>query len=381
MKIPLVLVASMLLGAAITPAIAADAWPFATMMAMTGSYASYSTELKLGFQTAVDDINRNGGIRGRPVNLEMMDTQSNPAQVATLIRQACNQALIVVGPAQSNEARVAFPVANSMHCPAIAAAAAAVGLTQSNRPWTFSYLTPSNVATDIVVDRLVKKSRPKKAVVIIEKDDLSASDFGSMVSKALSRNRVATESIVVSSSDIDFSPVVTRAVATGPDLIVISALDRATIGLLKELRKSQQHASILLTQPAFNGVVGTAVPPDALEGVLRYAQSDLGGSTDPRAQAFVKAYLSRSGGHAPTLVASLAYDTMMLVKDVVDTAGLKGDDASRAADRQKFIERLATVRDWPGIGGRVSMSPQGYMIQAPLLLQYHAGKWQQVDTQ
>ena|SRR6516225_3660104 len=109
-----------------------------TLLPITGTYANYAVEFKLGFEIARDEINAKGGIAGHQLDLEIIDTQSNNAQLVSLVRQACSDSFAVLGPSMSNEAQVAFPVANSMKCPAISSAATATGLTDRNRPWTFT---------------------------------------------------------------------------------------------------------------------------------------------------------------------------------------------------------------------------------------------------
>ncbi|MDR5653259.1 ABC transporter substrate-binding protein [Ruixingdingia sedimenti] len=356
---------------------AEEPWQFATMMSLTGNAAGYSEELKLGFEMAQEKINASGGIAGRPVQLKLMDTQSNPAQVATLIRQACAESLVVLGPALSNEARVAFPVANGMGCPALAAAAGAEGLTADNRPWTFAMLTPSNILTPAAVQEMVKVVNPARAVVLVEKSDPAANSYGVQAAKALADAGAAVDEISVSSNDVDFGPAVTRTASGNPDLIVISVLDRAAAGLLKELHKSQIGTTRMLTQSAYNATVG-ALPPEVLNNVYRFTQSDPGASTDPATQEFVAAFRERAG-RMPSIVSTLTYDLLMLTKDTVEKAGIAGDPAKRAEERQAFIDTLAQTRDWQGLGGIFAMSEQGFMTKVPMLLVYDNGTWKPVN--
>lgn len=367
-----------LAGIAAAALIAGDAqadepWHFATMMSLTGNAAGYSEELRLGFEMAREKINAEGGINGRPVELDLMDTQSNPAQVATLIRQACSDSLVVLGPALSNEARVAFPVANGMACPAIAAAAASEGLTAENRPWTFAMLTPATILTSAAIQEMIRVAAPTKAVIFIEKADPAANDYAVLSAKALNEAGVATEMITVSSDDVNFGPAVTRAASANADLLVISALDRAAAGLLKELHKSQIETDRLLTQAAYNATVGS-LPPEVLANTYRFTQSDPGASTDPAAQAFVAAFKERAG-RSPSIVSTLTYDLLMLTKDTLEKSGAQGAPSKREEERQAFVDMMAQTTDWQGIGGTFSMSEQGFMMKPPMLLAYADGGW------
>src|SRR3954471_8865712 len=118
-----------------------------TLLPITGPYANYAVEFRLGFEIARDEINSKGGIAGKKLNLDIIDTQSNNGQVVSLMRKACGESFTVLGPSMSNEAQVAFPIANGMKCPAISSSAAASGLTDRNRPWTFTYASPASIIT------------------------------------------------------------------------------------------------------------------------------------------------------------------------------------------------------------------------------------------
>jgi branched-chain amino acid transport system substrate-binding protein len=377
MKTRLLSTLALLIGLQPLPAKAQEAWKLPAILPMTGALAAYAAEIKLSFEIALDNINKAGGIQGRPVKLEVMDSQSNPGQVSSLIRQACSDGLVTLL-SLSTEARVAFPVANSMQCPTVAVATAGMGLAANNRPWEFSMLTPSDVITGFAMETMIGKLKPKSAVVIIEKADPASADYGAQVVKKLEEHAVKAESLTVAGTDMDFGPAVTRASGASPDLIVLATLDRAAVGVLKELRKSGNATKVLLTQSAFNSLVGGLGP--VLENVYRYAQTDTDSSRDKLVVDFVAAFKSRDNGRAPTTTGAMSYDAIMMVKDTLIASGVTGNPANLAADRKKFTDTLAALKNWTGVGGTVSMSPQGYLFKQPTVLLYHGGTWETVQN-
>jgi branched-chain amino acid transport system substrate-binding protein len=373
------LAAALLVAACALPAAAQEGepWKISVFLPITGTNAGYTQDFKLGYEIAVEEINRKGGIKGRPIVLSMADTQSNPGQVAALIRQACNEGL-VVSSTLSSESQVAFPVANSMQCPIFASATAAAGLTAANRPWAFSVLTPSNVSTPLAVHALLDILKPKKAAVVVQKSDNAASAYGEASVKALQDGKVqVAEVLTVGANDVDFGPVMSRIAAASPDMVILSTLDRPAIGMLKEMRKAHYQGKVLMTQSAYSVLINEQ--GDLLDGVYRYAQADLATSSDPRVKEFIKAYESRTNGRPPTFNAALPYDVVMVTKEVIEKAGLKGDAASRAEDRRKFVETLNTVAGYEGLTGKMSMTKEGFMSATPTLLQYRKGKWERVQ--
>lgn len=356
------------------PARAADL-NLSTLLPLTGPYANYSVEFRLGMEIAKDEINAAGGIGGRKIDLAVFDTQSNNGQVVSLVRQACGSSFAVLGPSMSNEAQVAFPIANSLGCPSVSSSAAASGLTDKNRPWTFTYASPAPIITPQAVELLVSRLKAKKAVVVVDRGDAAANDQGAIVERTLKEKGVDTQTFTISSADLDFSPVVTRIRGHEPDLVVLSTTDKGAVSVLKELKRTGSPAKVLITQSAFTPLV-SAAGPEVLEGVYRYTEFDPTSSTDPRVVAFVEAFKARNSGRAPTQLATQAYDLIYLVKHLVEEGKLTGKD--EAADRKAFAERLAALKDWQSISGPMSITPQGYAVKPVTVLVFHDGKPQKV---
>ena len=340
-----------------------------TLLPVTGPYANYAIEYRLGFEIARDEINAAGGIGGRPVQLAILDTQSNNGQVVSLMRQACADSFAVLGPSMSNEAQVAFPVAGAAACPAISSSATASGLTDKNRPWSFTYASPASIITPQAVTLLADRLQPKHAVVVIDRGDAAANDQGPLAEKTLKAKGIDTQVLTVSGNDLDFGPVVTRLGGMNADLVILSTTDKGAVGVLKEMRRTESKAAILITQSAFTSLVTTA-GPEALEGVYRYTEFDPMSSDDPRVKAFVTTFESRNNGRAPTQLATQTYDLLFLMKYLIEQSG--------APDRKALIDKLAALKDWSSISGPMSMAPAGYAIKPVTVLVFHGGKPQRV---
>jgi branched-chain amino acid transport system substrate-binding protein len=145
------------------------------------------------------------------------------------------------------------------------------------------------------------------------------------------------------------------------------------VGVLKEMKKTQQKAAILITQSAFTPLV-SAAGAEALEGVYRYTEFDPLSSTDPRVKAFIDVFKSRNSDRPPTQIATQSYDLIYLVKHVMETSGIKGTAESKAQDRKLFVETMARLKDWPSISGPMSIAPEGYSVKSVTVLVFRDGK-------
>jgi branched-chain amino acid transport system substrate-binding protein len=350
-----------------------------TLLPITGPYANYAVEFRLGFEIARDEINAKGGVAGRKLDLDIIDTQSNSGQVVSLMREACNDSFVVLGPSMSNEAQVAFPVANAMKCPAISSSATASGLTDRNRPWTFTYASPASIITPQAIELLTDRLKPKHAVVVIDRSDAAANAQGPLAEKSLKAKGVDTETLTISGSDIDFGPIVTRIAGLNPDFVVLSTMDKGAVGLLKELKRTESKAATLITQSAFTSLVAAA-GPETLDGVYRYTEFDPTSSTDPRVQAFIETFKSRNSGRVPTQLATQTYDLLYLVKYLVEQTKATGTPNRLEDERDAFAKKLSSLKDWQSISGSMSIVDGGYAVKPVTVLVFRGAKAERVTA-
>ena len=94
------------------PARAADPIKVGFSMALTGSVAQNGKQLIIALELWRDDVNANGGLLGRPVQLVYYDDQSNPANVPAIYTKliTVDKVDLLLGPYATNMAAAAMPV-------------------------------------------------------------------------------------------------------------------------------------------------------------------------------------------------------------------------------------------------------------------------------
>src|SRR5215468_8901041 len=95
------------------PAIAAnEPIKIGYLPALTGPSSSTGIGINRGSQLAVDEINKAGGINGRPIELIVRDTQSDPTKAVNAVAELTQRAKasIIWGPLNSGEALAATPL-------------------------------------------------------------------------------------------------------------------------------------------------------------------------------------------------------------------------------------------------------------------------------
>src|ERR1700688_2048349 len=91
---------------------AADPIRIGMSMALTGGVAPIGKQVLTALQIWRDDVNANGGLLGRPVELVFYDDQSNPANVPQLYTKLIDvdKVDLVIGPYATNMVAPAIPI-------------------------------------------------------------------------------------------------------------------------------------------------------------------------------------------------------------------------------------------------------------------------------
>src|SRR5215471_9455671 len=92
---------------------------------LTGNYAPLGTNDKLAVQQIVDGVNKNGGIKGRQIELDIVDDGSDPNQSVIQFNKVIGDGVVaVLGPPQSTADLAIKPVANDKKMPTMSLGAA-----------------------------------------------------------------------------------------------------------------------------------------------------------------------------------------------------------------------------------------------------------------
>src|SRR5947208_9027201 len=84
------------------PAAASGPIKIGMVTSLTGNYAPLGTNDKLAVEQVINGVNKNGGIKGRQVELEIVDDGSDPNQSVIQFNKVIGDgAVAVLGPPQS----------------------------------------------------------------------------------------------------------------------------------------------------------------------------------------------------------------------------------------------------------------------------------------
>ena len=311
----------------------------------SGKGASYGQQQQNAINMFMEKYADLGGAAGK-LKLVIYDTRGENTEAINLARKLIysDHVEAIIGPQFSAEVEVSFPLAVRGETMMVTPMAAKVGVAAANRPWAFRFaLTTENVYRPLLDTWLNKQSPQIKTVVIFMdvKDAVSSFDGKSIFPALLKERGVEVlDTVSFQTGDIDYSAQVTRAKASNPDGIVVSALYNEAAHAVAEIRKQGMKQPIVagvgVNDPRFIQIAGAAA-----EGVM--AASDFF-ADNPKAvvAAWVADYEKRYK-QKPSNAAGEMYDTLYLMRSCIKSMDVTGDDVK--ADRVKLRDCWAKMKN------------------------------------
>jgi branched-chain amino acid transport system substrate-binding protein len=207
----------------------------------------YATMMKNSFSMALDKINKDGGIKGRPLQLVYADDQGKPKEGEQAVRQLVNDkgAVMLVGAYQSSNTIQMANIANKLDRPLLVSTAADDRVTQ--RKWRNVYRlnVPASEYASGLEDFLLKKIKPKSMAIIYENSPFGTGSALRMM-WFCRENNIDIRAITPYHKErlkIDyFNRIIAPLVESPPDVIyMVSYLNDGTL-LVKQLRELKINA-------------------------------------------------------------------------------------------------------------------------------------------
>jgi len=124
--------------------------------AITGPSALSGESITRGLEVAIDEINGNGGVGGRPIELIIRDDESTPAKGVAAARELIEQEQVaaIFGGLDSPVSLAMLPVIHELETPYMGVWAAATGITRNDFDPNYAFRVSAN---DNIVDSFLMR--------------------------------------------------------------------------------------------------------------------------------------------------------------------------------------------------------------------------------
>ena len=305
-------------------------------------------------QLAADEINANGGVDGRKIEIISYDNHSSSADSVRAFQRAVNEDKVnVVIASYISEVVLALePWASRLKTPFVTPGAASNEISKSvhadyeKNKYTFhGYLTSAALALSVcdgAKDLLVDKMHMKTAVIMSE-DAAWTKPLDVGYEECLPKIGLKVlDHIRFSPDTTDFTPIFNKIEGSKPDVIITGI---SHVGVQPTVQWKNQQVPIPMfgiSSQATNETFGKDTN-QAAEGVLYQGVSGPGVAVTPKSVPFAENFKKKFGNY-PSYAGYTAYDEVYYIADAVKRAG--------STDADKLVAALEKT-DWEGTIGRV----------------------------
>jgi branched-chain amino acid transport system substrate-binding protein len=339
---------------------------------LTGKDAAFGVASRKGIILAVEELNAQGGILGRPVEYLVEDIQSKPGESATAVKKLISRDKVVamLGANASSNSLEAAPICQAARVPMMAISSTSPKVTEiGDYIFRICFIDPFQGA--VLAKFAHEKLGAKRVALLTSVSSPYSVGLSSVFRERFTRlgGQIIAEQ-KFAEGDKDFKAQLTAIRTFKPDLI-------AATGFYTEAALICVQARSLGIEVPIIGGDGWEAPQltelggKAVEGTY-YSTHYSPHNAASEVQAFVQKYRARWDNETPEAVSALGYDAMLLMAQAMTRA--------RTTDGPKVRAALATTSDFRGVTGRTTIDAQRNSAKPAVILTVKNGQTRFVDA-
>jgi branched-chain amino acid transport system substrate-binding protein len=330
-------------------ALAADPIKIGMVAPLTGPGAESGRFQTQGAKLAVDEINKAGGVLGRPLELVIEDDQTtNPGVVLAFSKLAGNADIAAfLGPIRSTQVHAMAPDALKLGKP-VMIGGTDPALTHMGNPWFFRFRPNDSYSARVIADYGAKVLGKRKWAIVHSTDAFGTAGMKNLVE---SLKGMGIEPVLVQgypNNSQDFTPVALAVKQSGADVMGTYMTFEPDQGIFAKQLRQLGVALTWVGSPTTVTTTALKLAGPALYG--SYAVVDFNRDSSEVAKAFAAKY-EAAYKSAPDIFGSWPYDAVhVLARAIGETNSLEPEKIRRA---------ILAVKGYGGAEGTYNFDANG----------------------
>ncbi len=329
------------------------------LSSLTGPLSSAALAENQGVQLAVEEINKAGGILGRPIELLTRDTAGDPTKAVNFAQQLAfsDKVQFVIGPVNSGEGLAATPIIARAGVPNLVIGAIDELIDPVKYPRAFRVINTNRQWISTANDYALKVLKKSKVAVIADTSGYGTASAKTAIELLEKAGVKPVYSVLIDPNKTDLTDEMAKARAAGADIVMPWSAATGLLGRLLNARGEMGwnvpvvgHPSLMAAQ-----IRKLLNKPEYWEGAYAagYLSTTYGadGKLPERTQALVDKVRQKLGGGEIDVLfwwVAMGYDTVKIIEDAIKTAG-----STDGAAIQKVLEN---TREFKGVYATYSWS-------------------------
>lgn len=339
---------------------------------LSGNVASYGQSILEGIKLAVEEINNDGGIDGKKIEIVEMDNKSESAEAVSVATRLISEekVLAIIGSATTGNTAAQIDIANKEKVIVLTPSGTSPTLTVNDdgsvNEYIFrtSYIDPFQGT--VAANFALKELGVKTAAVYID----SASDYSKGLAEAFIQDFEAGGGKIVANesymqNDTDFRSTLTRIQSANPEFVFIPGYYGDVGLIIDQAREIGIDVPLMGADGWDSPTLVELAGADALNNTFitnHYSSGD----PDDTIQNFVEKFKEKYNGKSPDAFNALGYDSVYLLADAIKRAG--------SLDSEKIKDALASTKDLQLVTGKVTIDENHNPIKSATILEYKDGE-------
>jgi branched-chain amino acid transport system substrate-binding protein len=345
----------------------------AAIVELSGGGASAGTNFKNGVDMAVKEVNDNGGILGKKIELITSDTTTNPGVALGLTKKAIDQDVFAIfGPVFSGSIIVSMKESEKAQIPNWTGGEAANITTQGN-PYIFRTSFTQATAMPKVAKYIASQPSIKNLAIIYVNNDFGKGGL-EMMKKALAtgNTKIAAE-VSTDGGQVDFSAAVIKAKQSNADAVFVYLNEDESARILRELRK-QGWTKPIIGETTLTGQKVIDLAGEAANGAIAHVGLTVD-APSPEMLKF-KAKFYQNYKYISDHNGIKGYTGIYSMKAAIEKVG----KLDRAAVAKAMHGLNISASRYPGVLLDVNFDDKGDLDRASYLVQVKNGKQEVIEV-
>lgn len=331
---------------------------------LTGNMMQYGVSFQNAIDMKVEDINAQGGIDGRKIEIVPFDDKGDPKEAVNIANKITSDPdiKVAIGSFSSSCSMAAAPVfeqAGILHLGPTASHPDFV--TMGDKAFTIAMTMKFEAAAD--ANYAYQKTGGKDMAIIYLNSDYGVS-HASVLKEQYEANggKVVAYEEFIPGQTKDFTPIITKVKQSNPGALFVIADYSDGANIFKQAQKLDLKCDLIgpgmLIKEEFIDVVG-----DAAEGLLMlstlpiYSEDDRA-NEDSNKAAFVSEYQDKYGV-IPDGFPANAYDCITLLTNMIAEVGY---------DTDALAEQFRQLGRYEGVSGNITIDPETKEVKRDLMV-------------
>ncbi len=337
---------------------------------MTGNNAAYSEKFMRGLNLAQDEINAEGGINGRTIELVVEDGMANPAKSVSAyqkLHQRYGSDMPAVISGFSSVVLAIAPLTDKDHVVLVNPVASAAQLSQAG-DYEFNVMPLMSLTVNKLAEYIKNKEKLEKAAIIYVNTDfgVSGKNIFKETFESLGGQIVAEESYT--DGDSDARTQLSKIKQANPDAIYLVTTGKSGGLILKQIGELGIKAELFSTD-GIETPETISLGGKVAENLIYISPAFNAKSNHPAVKKFADAFKEKYN-LAPEVYGANNYDALKLIALAIKNVG---------PDGEAIKNYLYGVKNYDGVSGIMSFDSNGDVIKPTIIKTIKNGEFVKLE--